>query len=89
MPRLYPCVSEEHTTEVEKRARKHGFGVSRYLAEVVRRDIVTEWPRGFFDSVVGERVGESRERPPQREFECIVGLRLGDRMNSIIERALR
>jgi hypothetical protein len=69
MPQLHLYVSQELASEVEKRARKHGLSVSRYLAEVVRRDIVTEWPRDFFDTVVGGWVGEPLERPPQGELE--------------------
>jgi len=69
MPQLHLYVSDELATEVEKRARKHGLSVSRYLAEVVRRDIVTEWPEDFFDTIVAGWVGEPLERTPQGEQE--------------------
>ena len=69
MPQLHLYVSDKLAAEVETRARKHGLSVSRYLAEVVRRDIVTEWPREFFDTIVGGWVGEPLERPPQGELE--------------------
>jgi len=69
MPQLHLYVSDELAAEVEQRAKKHGLSVSRYLAEVVRRDIVTTWPKGFFEDIVGGWVGEPLERPPQGELE--------------------
>jgi len=70
MPQLHLYVSEELASEVEKRARKHGLSVSRYLAEVVRRDVATEWPRRFFEEIVGGWMGEPLERPPQGQLEA-------------------
>jgi hypothetical protein len=69
MPQLHLYVSDELAAEVEKRAKKHGLSVSRYLAEMVRRDVVTEWPHDFFEDVVGGWVGDPLERPPQGELE--------------------
>lgn len=70
MPQLHLYVSDELAAEVERRAKKRGLSVSRYLAEVVRRDIVTEWPRDFFEEVVGGWMGDPLERPSQGRFEA-------------------
>jgi hypothetical protein len=70
MPQLHLYVSDKLAAEVEQRAKRHGLSVSRYLAEVVRRDVVTEWPQDFFEEVVGGWVGEPLERPPQGEIEA-------------------
>ena len=70
MQQLHLYVSDDLAAEVEQRARKHGLSVSRYLAEVVRREVVTDWPRGFFDNVVGGWVGEPLERPHQGDLEA-------------------
>jgi hypothetical protein len=70
MPQLHLYVSDDLAAEVERRARKRGLSVSRYLAEVVRREVVTEWPRDFFDKVVGGWVGEPLERSYQGEPEA-------------------
>jgi len=70
MPQLHLYVSDELAAEVETRAKKRGLSVSRYLAEIVRRDVVTEWPQDFFDTVVGGWVGEPLERPHQGQLEA-------------------
>jgi hypothetical protein len=70
MPQLHLYVSDELAAEVEQRARKRGLSVSRYLAEVVRRDVVTTWPKGFFEEIYGGWVGEPLHRPPQGEVEA-------------------
>jgi len=70
MAQLHLYVSDDLATKIEQRARKRGLSVSRYLAEVVRREVVTEWPRGFFDTVVGGWVGEPLERPRQGKLEA-------------------
>ena len=45
------------------------MSVSKYLSELVRRDVSTGWPRRYFEEVVGEWQGEDLERAPQGEFE--------------------
>lgn len=53
MPRLHPYVSAELASEIARRAEAVGMSVSRFLAEVVRRNIGTAWPDGFFEDIVG------------------------------------
>ena len=44
--------------------------ISRYLAELGQRDVVvTDWPEGFFEEIVGGWQGEPLRRPSQDEFE--------------------
>lgn len=45
------------------------MSVSRFLAEVVRRDIGTGWPEGYFEEVVGGWRGEPLERAARLEYE--------------------
>ncbi|MBK8997609.1 MAG: hypothetical protein IPM35_17915 [Myxococcales bacterium] len=55
--------------EVRRRAEARGVSVSRYLAELVAREVHGGWPDGFFEKVVGKWEGELLERPAQGELE--------------------
>lgn len=54
--------------EVRKRAEAQGLSVSRYVAELVRREVAGGWPEAYFEQVVGKWAG-SLERPAQGELE--------------------
>jgi len=69
MPQLHLYVPEELAAEIARRAEALGMSVSRFLAEVVRRDIGTAWPDGYFDDVVGGWRGEPLERGDRLEYE--------------------
>ncbi len=69
MPQLHFYVPEPVATKVRQRAKAAGLSASRYLAELVQREIGTGWPQGFFEEVVGGWQGEPLERPLQGEFE--------------------
>ncbi len=69
MPKLSLYVSEDVAAKVRKKAEGRGISVSRYLADLVHRDIGPGWPEDFFEKVVGGWQGEPLERPPQGEFE--------------------
>lgn len=69
MPQLHLYVSKELASRVNDRANAAGMSTSRYIAELVKRDLDADWPDGFFDEVAGGWVGEPLERPPQGEFE--------------------
>jgi hypothetical protein len=70
MPQLNLYVNDELAERVRKAADEADLSVSRYLAELVQREIETEWPAGFFESVVGGWQGEPLERAPQGEYEA-------------------
>lgn len=69
MPQLHLYVPEEVAAEVARRASARGLSVSRYLAELVRRQVSTAWPDGYFDNVVGGWSGEPLARPAQGQLE--------------------
>lgn len=69
MPQLHLYVPDGIAKVLRQRARARGLTVSRYLAEIVRRDLGHGWPADFFDLVVGGWVGERLERPAQGEYE--------------------
>lgn len=69
MPRLHLHVSEEIAAEVKRRAKRRGISTSRYLAEMVQREVADEWPDGFFEHVIGGWQGAPLHRPEQLTFE--------------------
>jgi hypothetical protein len=69
MPQLHLYVSKEIAAEVKRRADRRGISTSRYLAEMVRREVADEWPDGFFDEVIGGWQGAPLRRAEQLPFE--------------------
>lgn len=66
MTQLHCYVPEEIAKQAQRRAKKSGLSLSRYLAELVKRDAAagTGWPEGYFD-LFGKWEGASLERAPQ------------------------
>lgn len=51
MPQLH-CYLPEHEAEaLRHRAERAGLSVSRYLAELARKDLVGDWPEGYFQQL--------------------------------------
>ena len=69
MPQLHLYVRDEIAEEIRRRAEARGIPVSRYLAELIERELAQGWPEGYFDRVVGKWKGEPLARPPQDEYE--------------------
>ncbi len=65
MPQLHLYVPERVADRVRSRARERGMSVSAWLAELVIRDVSTDWPPDFFTEVVGGWRGEPLVRPAQ------------------------
>jgi hypothetical protein len=69
MPQLHVYVPKNLAIEVRRRAEALGLSVSRYLAQLLRREVRDEWPEDWFDRVVGGWQGEPLERPAQGSYE--------------------
>jgi hypothetical protein len=69
MPRLITCVPASVAARVAARAKARGVPVSRYLADLIRRDVELGWPDDFFDRVAGGWKGAPLRRAPQGRFE--------------------
>lgn len=69
MPQLHLYVPKKVAALVRHRAHSRGQTVSRYLAEIVRRETAAGWPEGFFDHVVGGWRGARLRRPPAKRPE--------------------
>ena len=46
-------IPDEVARKLRERAEQLGMTVPRYVAEIVRRDVVAGWPPQFFEEVVG------------------------------------
>ncbi|MFQ5436401.1 MAG: hypothetical protein ACE5FD_16170 [Anaerolineae bacterium] len=69
MPQLHLYVPEKIARKVRQKAQQSGLSASRYLAELVKRDVAIGWPESFFIEVVGGWQGEPLTRPSQGEFD--------------------
>ena len=69
MPQLHFYLPDAVVKRIKQRAASRGLSVSRYVAEIVGRELGEDWPEGFFENTVGAWEGEPLERPEQGEFE--------------------
>jgi len=69
MPQLHLYVSEGLADSIRQRADARRMTVSRYLAEVIKREVGVGWPEGFFEEVIGGWQGKPLRRPPQGHFD--------------------
>jgi hypothetical protein len=65
MTRLTVHVSEELARDVRQRARTLGTSISRFLRDVVAREVDPHLPPGYFERVVGKWQGVPLQRPLQ------------------------
>lgn len=70
MTQLHCYVPDDVAEKAQRKAKQAGLSLSRYLAELVKRDACAsdEWPEGYFD-IFGKWEGASFERPPLLPFE--------------------
>lgn len=70
MTQLHCYVPDEIAQQAKLRAEQAGLSLSRYLAELVKRDAqsVAGWPEGYFE-LFGKWQGAAPERPPQGPLE--------------------
>ncbi len=70
MAQLHCYVPEDIAQLAQHKAAQSGLSLSRYLAELVKRDTQANngWPEGYFD-LFGKWEGEPLERQPQGEYE--------------------
>lgn len=65
MPQLHMYVSDEVAERLKREAESRDKSLSKYLAEIVEREVSVGWPDGYFEHVVGGWVGDPLERPEQ------------------------
>ena len=68
MPQLHLYVPEDLATKVREKAKARKMTISRYLAEVIKKEVGQGWPKGYFERVCGKWEGDFPELP-RREAE--------------------
>jgi len=69
MAQLHCYVPDPVAERLQEKAQKVGLSVSRYLGDLIKRDVKPVWPEGYFENVIGGWQGESLERPEQGIYE--------------------
>jgi hypothetical protein len=69
MAQLYFYVPDGTADAIRRKAAARNLPVSKYLAQIVKREVIDDWPAGFFDKIIGGWSGEPLSRPPQGEPE--------------------
>ena len=69
MPQLHLYVPYDLAEKIQQEAQAADMSVSRYLANLIKREVAADWPERFFEEVVGGWKGDPLQRPPQGEFE--------------------
>jgi hypothetical protein len=58
MPTICIYVSDELANCIRHATAGKNMSVSRYMADLARRELIKEWPKDFFEKVVGGWQGE-------------------------------
>jgi len=69
MAQVHCYIPDDLASQLGKKAEQQHLTVSKYLATLVKKDIGTGWPDGYFEQVFGQWEGESLQRPEQGAFE--------------------
>ncbi len=69
MPQLHLYVPEDVAERLRERAKARDLSVSKYLAQIVEREVAVGWPDEYFAEVIGAWVGEPLQRPEQLPLE--------------------
>lgn len=69
MPQLHLYVSDEIAAAAKAKAQASGKSLSSYLAYLVSVEVGSDWPKGFFETVVGGWKGTPLKRPRQGRVE--------------------
>jgi hypothetical protein len=57
-------MSDREVRAIKRAARKENLSVSGWARNKIKREITSEWPKGYFD-LLGSLDDESMTRPPQ------------------------
>lgn len=68
MAQLHFYIPDAIAESIKMKAEHAHLSVSKYLAELVKREVADKWPENYFDNF-GQWEGEALQRPSQGEFE--------------------
>ena len=71
MSQLHFYISDDLEKTIRRRADEARMPLSRFLAELVRRETEEheQWPAGYFDEVLGRWEGGPLEREDEGDYE--------------------
>lgn len=69
MAQLHFYVPEDVAQAIQKRAQQARLPVSRFLAELVKREVKNAWPEHYFEAVAGQWQDKPLQREPEGDFE--------------------
>ena len=68
MAQLHFYIPDQLAEKVKVKAEHSHLSVSKYLAQLVKKEVANEWPENYFE-VFGSWEGKSLERASQGEVE--------------------
>lgn len=68
MAQLHFYIPDSVADSVKIKAEHAHLSVSKYLAELVKREVANEWPEKYFE-IFGQWEGDSLQRPAQNAME--------------------
>ncbi len=74
MAQLHCYVPDEVAEQFRKKAEHAHLTTSKYLAKLVKNEIDSQWPEGYFN-LFGSWEGSPLERPEQGEYEARLELK--------------
>lgn len=69
MAQLHCYVPDGVAEKILQKAKQSHLSVSKYLAELVKRDATNSWPEAYFEQVIGGWQGEELKRESEGDFE--------------------
>lgn len=74
MAQLHCYVPDSIAEKIQQKARQSHLSVSKYIAELLKRDAADEWPNGYLENVLGRWQGSPLERESEGGLESRPGL---------------
>ncbi|MEZ5496040.1 MAG: ribbon-helix-helix protein, CopG family [Gammaproteobacteria bacterium] len=68
MAQLHFYLPDALAEKLKKKAEESHLSVSKYIAELARKELENKWPEGYFE-LFGAWEGEKLKRPKQLSFE--------------------
>jgi len=68
MAQLHFYIPDSIAEKIKDKAEKAHLSVSKYIAELARKEVANEWPEGYFE-IFGKWQGGELERPEQLPIE--------------------
>ncbi|MCF6205205.1 MAG: hypothetical protein L3J59_16335 [Methylococcaceae bacterium] len=68
MAQLHFYIPDQLAEKVKAKAEHSHLTVSKYLANLIKKEVANDWPEGYFE-LFGSWEGDALQRPEQGDFE--------------------